>query len=80
MPEALSEGVVVYASGLLCCSVCAPVGMSRAELEREVNRIHPCGTRKGWTISTDPTFASGQPNPCPCNDHPTERQHWLLEA
>lgn len=72
--------VRVYKSSIFSCSVCAPAEMSGDAVVAEVNRIHPAGTERGWKKSDDATFATGQPNPCPCNNNPKERQHWLLDA
>lgn len=78
-PVAAADEVAIMSWGLFYCSVCAPEGMDRAVVERAVERQMPCGTTKGWTISDDPTFASGNPNPCPCRMLPG-RVHWLLAA
>lgn len=71
--------VAVYKRGPFCCSVCAPEHMTGEEVAREVEAGSPAGTGAGWTISTNPTFATGQPNPCPCEQTPG-RRHWLLDA
>lgn len=72
--------VYVYASGLLSCSVCAPSTMTAEEVAVVVNSLHPTGIDSGWRKSSDTTFASGQPNPCPCDREPERRQHWLLNC
>ena len=71
--------VQVYANGMFCCSVCAPEAMTAEAVQAEVNKINPCGTEKGWTISEDTHFKGGQTMPCVCNDDPG-RRHWLLDA
>lgn len=71
--------VHIYAISFLSASVCAPADMPIADVITDVERQRPCGTEKGWTKSEDTHFATGGPNPCPCNA--TEgRQHWLLDA
>lgn len=71
--------VYVYSKGLVCCSVCAPGDMDADAVAAAVNREHPTGIDNGWSVSTDETFITGQPNPCPCEDEPS-RRHWLLEC
>ena len=68
----------VYSSGLCYCSVCTDL-IDPAEVAAETNRQNPTGLDRGWSISDDPTFANGQPNPCPCNHH-EGRQHFLLSC
>lgn len=75
----LSEGVQTYSVGLVCASACAPTDLSREDVERVVSLDHPTGLAHGWKISDDPTFRSGHPNPCPCDQNP-DRQHWLLNC
>lgn len=70
--------VVLYRAGLCYASVCAVNDATPDEIRAAVNRAHPTGLDHGWDFSDDETFASGQPNPCPCNDLPATRQHWLM--
>lgn len=69
--------VTVYTFGLCHCSVCVPAGMKREDIERGADLAHPTGLDHGWSISSDPTFRAGQPNPCICNAD-TSRQHYLM--
>lgn len=71
--------VHVYATGICNASVCAASGLSLEEILRRVNGIHPSGTAHGWAKSPSETFATGQSNPCACQDHPG-RIHFLLEC
>jgi len=71
--------VSVYAKGAFSCSVCAPGDWPAEQVQAEVNRIYLCGTEKGWTVSDDRAFATGQPMPCVCESDAT-RKHWLLDA
>ena len=75
---ALDKTVRVYASGLTCCSACAPKDMSVAEVEKAVNRVNPTGIKSRWTKSPD-HFRTGEANPVSCNDSP-DRVHYLLEC
>ncbi len=75
MPTIETSACIMYANGIVHCSVCAPVTWTAEMIEKEVNEINPAGTEKGWTISKEPTFANGNTNPCPCG---TRRQHWLM--
>lgn len=71
--------VIVYASGIVACSACAPKTMDRAEVESQVNAKVPTGLDHGWSISPDEKFKSGQPNPCQCEDDES-RVHYLLNC
>lgn len=73
-----APAVQVYAWGLCAMSVCAPEGTPREEIEREANRQFPTGISSRWEIADEP-FATGEPNPSPCNSS-EGRQHWLLEC
>lgn len=63
MPQ---PSIVLYAVGLCCCSVCVPIGMPDAEVERQANQIKPPGGTLRWRVSKAKTFATGEPHPCPC--------------
>jgi hypothetical protein len=70
------ERLIVYSNGLCCCSVCASID-DPAEVEAEVNRVHPSGVTP-WRIATR-AFLDGTPNPSVCNTT-LGRRHWLLEC
>ncbi len=73
--------VEVYSSGIFCCSVCAPEEMSKEQVEQRVNKVHPCGTESGWTISEDKHFSDGTTENggvVECQNGTT--RHWLLNA
>jgi hypothetical protein len=80
MPTLTASAIVVYANGLWCCSVCAPLRYTAEMVEREVNEINPTGVSSEWRVSKDKQFSTGQPNPCPCNDPASGRQHWLMNC
>ena len=67
--------IIVFASGPICCAVCAPRVADRSIVESEVSRREPRGCVLKWNAFTGPV--SGEPNPRPC-PHNLERQHWLL--
>lgn len=73
------DDVAVYTVGICSCSVCVPIKMRRKEIERRVNIRQPTGISSSWTISNDPTFKGGQPNPCLCHDD-EGRLHYLLHC
>lgn len=75
--EAARDQLVVYSEGILYCSACASRDLTREQVEALVNRLNPSGTSHGWVISEE-LFASGAPNPSPCNDHPELRLHYLM--
>lgn len=66
-----------FSTGLTHMSVCALKTLTRKEVVAYANLKHPSGTQFGWTISEEPTFRTGHPNPCVCNDDP-ERLHYLM--
>lgn len=69
----------VYATGLVCCSVCVPNHFTAEEIEDVVNQENPTGISSRWKVSTDPTFKEGKPNPCPCEKDP-DRMHCLMNC
>lgn len=69
-----------YAMGLVCASACAVATMSVDEVAERLNAAHPTGISSRWAPSKDSTFASGQPNPCPCDRHPTTHMHYLFNC
>lgn len=68
----------VYTSGLFHCSVCTDI-TDKEEILIRLNAEHPCGTDNGWMHSKDSRFASGAPNPGPCELH-EGRMHYLMDA
>jgi len=72
-----TPGVYVYASGDRYCSACAPKGMAREEIERQVNEAKPAGEGLRWRISEDKTFRTGETMPYTCPQNGCN-EHWLL--
>lgn len=68
----------VYSEGLVVCSVCTSL-TDPAEVAQKLNALSHPGTRSGWSVSSDPTFRDGNPNPCPCDMDPA-RLHFLMEC
>ena len=80
MSKEPEEKVTPYSIGLLSASVCADNSLTPKEVEAEFNRIHPSGTTMGWGLSGDTHFLQGQPNPCPCDQFPETRKHYLFNC
>lgn len=74
------EDVIIYSTGIVACSVCASNDLSPEQVEEEVNRISPTGISSNWRISEEETFKDGIPNPCPCEQNPETRKHYLLHC
>lgn len=87
------DDIFVYRASALCCSVCVPKEWTRDQVEAATNEDHDGKLRdelgeryeqfdRGelrWTISMDEAFKGGETNPCPCNDHPETRLHYLMD-
>lgn len=72
------KDVEIYAVGMVSLSVCSVLPPD--ETEKKVNEIYPTGISSQWQLSSDETFRTGEPNPCPCEQHPTTRKHYLMEC
>lgn len=72
--------VSVYNHGLCCLSVCASNSETKESIVTSVNKSHPTGISSQWTMSEDTHFATGETNPCACNEHTTSHTHYLLEC
>lgn len=68
----------VYREGLCFMSVCTD--LTPKEAEEYAQLIKPSGTSRGWKISEEKTFRTGEPNPCPCDQHPKSRIHILFDC
>lgn len=71
------DDLSVFGEGLVYASVCTSLddAASDALMAQRLS-----GTDGGWKRSADPTFASGEPNPCPCERSPDSRRHILYEV
>jgi hypothetical protein len=67
-----------YGVGLVHLSACAPKDATAEQIESAANLRHPTGIESQWKLSDAPTFSGGEPNPCPCEQHPADRRHVLL--
>lgn len=74
-----TERATAYRVGLCHASVCAPKDMPIETVEMQVNADHPTGIDSRWQLDEADHFASGETNPCPC-EQDRERQHWLLSC
>lgn len=72
--------VIPYSIGIMTASVCADNSLTPEDVEAEFNNISPSGTTNGWKLSEDKTFKGGAPNPCPCDQHPETRKHYLFNC
>ena len=68
---------VVYSEGLCFASVCSSLGAERTA--HRMRSESPSGTENGWCLANE-AFASGEPNPCPCNHYPKTHKHYLFEC
>ena len=71
-----TEVFEVYSVGFVCASVCTTLSIEEAT--RRLNIEHSTGVGP-WHLSADPTFASGSPNPSPC-DRGGESKHFLFNC
>lgn len=78
-PKDPDNEVWVYAAGIITCSVCAPGGMDRDVIERQVNHKVPTGIPSKWRITDETHFRTGETMPGDCPDAPG-RKHWLLHC
>lgn len=75
----MDNKIYIITEELCAMSVCAPNGMSREEIEREVNAQYPTGIKSLWRISGETHFKTGQTMPCQC-EQDENRQHWLFQC
>lgn len=67
--------VVIYANGIVHCSVCAPGDMPVEDVEREVNAINMSGVSP-WKVSKE-RFNGGEDNPHTC-EKDSGKKHYLM--
>lgn len=65
----------IYSNGLCHCSVCS--SLSLEETLKRVNTENPTGLKNKWGLKCK-FFATGEPNPCPCNISPETHKHYLF--
>lgn len=71
-----TPGITLLAVGLLYASTCAPYTATIEDVRRWLNRECPTGLAGGW-VPSGKTFSGGEPNPCPCEEHPDTHIHRL---
>lgn len=72
------KDVTIYKWGLHHLSVCS--SLSPEETVERVNSMHITGIMAKWQMSEDKKFATGETNPCPCENHPETHKHYLLKC
>jgi len=65
---------IVYANGLVHCSVCS--SLPEEDVVLRVNIANPTGVTP-WRI-VEEKFKTGEPNPCPCDKYPDTHKHYLF--
>jgi hypothetical protein len=76
--QRVAEEFTVYGYGLVYASVCTT--LPAAQVADRMDATCPTGISSRWQLSADERFASGQPNPCPCERNPATHTHYLLEC
>lgn len=66
---------IPYSVGFISASVCSRLSIE--ETTKRLNYERPTGITSQWTLSTDKTFATGEPQGCQCPDHP-DNKHYLF--
>ena len=80
MPKSIDlADCVVYADGIVYCSVCVPKTWTREQVVKAVNAVNPTGITSKWTISSDTRFHTGGPNPKPCEQE-EGKIHYLMRC
>ncbi|HWB37515.1 MAG TPA: hypothetical protein VHA75_15975 [Rugosimonospora sp.] len=73
-----SYAFVAYSVGV--CSASACTSLTDEEAVARINEQYPTGISTAWEIAPDKTFATGQPNPTPCEHHPETHRHILFNC
>jgi len=74
----MSKDFEAYAVGIISASVCTSLPLEEAM--KRLNEQEPLDGGLRWEKSTDKTFKSGQPNPCPCEQNPKTHKHYLFNC
>ncbi len=72
----MTDVFMVYAEGICSASVCS--SLPKREVNRRM-RSRLTGVTP-WRPSRDKTFASGEPNPCLCDQNPETHKHYLFHC
>ncbi len=73
------KDIEIYAVGMVHASACALNTINISEVERIANMQYPTGVSHSWSLH-DGSFKSGESNPCPCDEAPETRSHYLLSC
>lgn len=73
-----SYDFAAYSVGVVCASVCT--SLTDEQATDRLNAEHPTGITTRWQVAPDETFATGQPNPTPCEHHPETHRHILFHC
>ena len=71
------ESFIAYSIGITNMSVCVKKDLSKEEIEKQANIANPTGITSQWKISKE-KFKDDSNNPCPCDQKPNDRLHYLL--
>lgn len=69
----------VISIGLCYATICTDEADLDVAVTQARQLLGPSGTTRGWQRSEDERFATGQPNPCPCEQN-SEARHLLLDC
>jgi len=72
----MKNDIIIYAKGLVHCSICVPSDYSPDDVESGVNLENPTGIDSQWKIDKE-NFKDGTKNPSKCEQN-TRRQHYLM--
>lgn len=67
-----------YSVGFVFASVCTSLPDEHAAAR--LNAEYPTGTGSRWEVAPVKTFATGQPNPTPCERRPATHRHILFHC
>ena len=70
---------VVYSEWLCFMSVCSRLDQGALVMRMEEHGYLIASPTHTWRLADGP-FKTGEPNPCPCNDFPDRRQHFLFSC
>lgn len=70
--------VIIYSTGLVYCSVCAPKDFTAKEVEDAVNEQDPLLGDSRWIVSSE-DFKDGSKNPHIC-EKDDKKLHYLLNG
>jgi hypothetical protein len=69
---------IAYGVGLISASVCTSMDIEDAT--RHLNLNYPTGIESDWSWAKGENFATGEPNPRPCDQNPETHKHYLFHC